>query len=276
MIVLVSGIPNEVNSFSMTIDDDHKTNWTRFKIALADKIKDVIDYDLLMKHYFPLFIMNEIGIVASANDLARTNECVVLPRGSLLDNASTELANFRDGNQNKLNWSQCQNSFRSFDEYSDEIRDTLCNLNFKQIGFGIVKCQTCQVPQKLENFFLPIMTQHAIASPSCPNLDIWNGKLIISPSVFSTWAQELTCKTIKEYKEASFSRLIRSRALVPDTDISVKMEMPLCNICYTNFADLLYLPCLHYNTCSRCHSSKQNNTCQTCHLEVQITTKIFS
>ena len=274
MIVIICGIPNEVNSFSVDINNENLTNWTRFKVALANDVKNIINYEILMQHYFPLFLMNDQGVIGNIEDLSRNEKCVMLPRGSFQDQANTELTNNRDDGR-ALNWSQCLNSFLNFDEYTEEMREALCNLNFRQIGFGIIKCQTCGVPQKFDNCFLPIMTQHAIASPNCPNLDIWNGKLIISPSVFSSWAQELTRQTIKEYNSTSFMRTVKLRARMPELNTNVKMEATQCNICYNNVAELLYLPCLHYNTCIRCHSSKQTKECQTCHLEVEVVTKIF-
>ena len=275
MIVIICGVPNEVNSFSVEVENDNISNWTRFKITLANNIKNIVNYEVLMRHYFPLFLMNDQGVIGNANDLLRSDHCVLLPRGSIIDHANTEITNSKD-NDRVLNWSQCYNSFLAFDEYTDEMREALCNLNFKQIGFGVVKCQTCSVAQKFENCFLPIMTQHAIASPNCSNLDIWNGKLIIPPSVISTWAQKLTLNTIRTYETSSFTRSVRSRARVPEVDSEIKnIETPKCNICYSNAAQILYLPCLHYNTCVSCHKLKQSKECQTCHMNIEIVSKIF-
>ena len=276
MLVHVCGIPGSMESFTTSIPDEDLESWSRMRMKIFDELRKNIDEHTLTTYYCPLYLVNPEGAILDKSDLGQAPECVIMPRGSHADEFEVDIAASRALNDPVMNWSERKESFDKFGDFCNESRISLCNLNFRQIDPNIIECQVCRVAQRFDHVFLPIMMQHALANPSCANLSMWNGKTLTSPSMISRWAQEMVKQTVRNLTAHRFTNILQKRVRTAKINDHVPKRKYICSICLTNSAEVLYMPCLHLTTCTKCHLEKNNDTCQNCAQPITIATKVFN
>ena len=276
MIVYVCGISGIIEAFALNIPVMEPMSWTRFRLKIFSLLKAKIEEQILSTYYCPMYLVDQDGALLDRDDLNSTTECIVLPRGSHSDEYEVDFAAAKNANDPKLNWAGRKGTFDKYGDYCEEARVSLCNLNFVQIDKDIIKCQMCDCAQRFDHTFLPVMMQHGLANPSCPALEMWNGKTSTSPAMVSRWAKELVKQTISNLNTHNFMKALRRTIRGPELNEHHPKRRYICSICLTNTAEVLYLPCLHLATCIKCHKDKTNNTCQNCAQPITIATKIFN
>ena len=276
MQVYVCGIPDELEAFVITVPEDALSSWNGFRLYVYNKMRNRITHNVLIRYFSPLYITGLNGILGCHDDLKAGEEVVILPRGSHCEDADIEAAANKHHHDDDLNWADRLKTFNYFNEYTEQAQVKLTNLHFKQIESRIVKCQICHCVQRVDDFFIPIMLQHGIASPSCPGLEMWNGKMHTSASIVSSWAKELVHLTVKTLNASKFYRTLRNSIRKPDRTEHNPNAAYICSICLVNPAEIIYLPCLHLTTCVLCHESKNNNNCQNCMQPISMSSKVFS
>ena len=276
MQVYVCGVADELQPFSLTIPGEAKSSWNRCRIFVYEQMRKVVTQDVLSRYFSPLYLTSSSEIIQGHEDLKTATEVVVIPRGSYFEEAQVDVVAATKNHHIWFSWEERMDSFRKFDEYTSEMQRQLSNLNFCQVESHIVKCQNCQCVQRLDNFFLPVMLQHAITNPSCTALEMWNGKMITSASMISNWLQQLVTTTIKTINSSKFAKSFRNALRRPNLADHDPERVYKCSICLVNSAEVIYLLCLHFVTCIACYQAKQDERCQNCQQNITCSSNVYN
>ena len=276
MQIYVCGVADELQPFSINIPAEATTCWNRFRICVYESMRKVVTQDILSRFFSPLYVTSTEGVLQSHEDLLSAPEVIIVPRGSYFEDTQVEVVAATKHHHMWFGWEERMETFRRFDEYTSDMQRTLANLNFCQVESHIIKCQHCQCVQRLDNFFLPVMLQHAITNPSCAALEMWNGKMLTSATMISNWLQQLVVTTVKTVNSSKFMRSLRNAMRKPTMDEHDPAREFKCSICLSNSAEVIYLPCLHFTTCIPCFQAKSDEKCQNCQQHITCFSKVFN